>query len=97
MSRYRSGFHVPAKRSMVGGRLSSFLPTATVPGIDLVDRPDLVREVHPLECDHTLADAEAAEVLAVSHDVPGDAREPGALHCAAQQPYTRSAPSRGPR
>ena len=64
----------------VGGHPELLLADRAVPRINLVDRPDLVREVHLLERDHALAHAQAAEMLAVPHDVPRDAGETRLLH-----------------
>jgi hypothetical protein len=50
----------------------TLLDTSAARGDDVVDRSDLVGEVHVLERDHALAHAQAAELLAVVENVAGD-------------------------
>ena len=52
---------------------------------DPVAVADLVGEVHPLEQDRTVLDAQARQLVAVVEDEARDAHEPGGLECARKQ------------
>jgi hypothetical protein len=65
--------------------LELLLRDACLLGLDLVDRADLVGEIHLLERDHAVAHAQAAEVLLVAHHVLRDRGQARVLHRPEQE------------
>ena len=59
---------------------------------DSLRRPDLVGEMHPLELDRAVADAQARQVLAVAHHQGRHRRQSGLLHGAGEERVDLLAP-----